>query len=197
MWVMFAWSVFGSTSAAGVALVRCRRSGALTDRGRCRSDRGRQAARVGLCRRMRVPRVRHVDIADGMVEVRGAQARPLAAVRARLARVYVTGNREYFSEAQGWLDYIYGIGWDALHNRHGGESRSGADEYRPFAAGDAARASAQAGRAGGDGRSGPANLGAHPRRADLAVQLFCQTRLAGGARTEQARRAHLALHESW
>jgi len=74
---------------------------------------------VGLCRRMRVPRVRHVDIADGMVEVREAQARPLAAVRARLARLYVTGNREYFSEAQGWLDYIYGIGWDALHNRHG------------------------------------------------------------------------------
>jgi uncharacterized protein len=58
------------------------------------------------------------DIADGTVDVREAQARPLAAVRARLARVYVTGNHEYFSEAQGWLDYIDGIGWDALHNRH-------------------------------------------------------------------------------
>jgi uncharacterized protein len=32
--------------------------------------------------------------------------------------VYVTGNHEYISEAQGWLDYIAGIGWDALHNRH-------------------------------------------------------------------------------
>jgi len=58
------------------------------------------------------------DIADGTVDVREAQARPLAAVRARLARVYVTGNHEYFGEAQGWLDYIDGIGWDALHNRH-------------------------------------------------------------------------------
>lgn len=58
------------------------------------------------------------DIADGTVDVREAQARPLAAARARLARVYVTGNHEYFSEAQGWLDYIDGIGWDALHNRH-------------------------------------------------------------------------------
>ena len=58
------------------------------------------------------------DIADGTVDLREAQARPLAAVRARLARVYVTGNHEYFSEAQGWLDYIDGIGWDALHNRH-------------------------------------------------------------------------------
>jgi predicted MPP superfamily phosphohydrolase len=63
--------------------------------------------------------VGHVgDIADGTVDVREAQARPLASVRARLARVYVTGNHEYFSEAQGWLDYIDGIGWDALHNRH-------------------------------------------------------------------------------
>ena len=58
------------------------------------------------------------DIADGTVDVRQAQARPLAAVRARLARGYVTGNHEYFSEAQGWLDYIDGIGWDVLHNKH-------------------------------------------------------------------------------
>ena len=58
------------------------------------------------------------DIADGTVEVREAQARPLASVRAQLARVYVTGNHEYFSEAQGWLDYMRRIGWDALHNRH-------------------------------------------------------------------------------
>ena len=58
------------------------------------------------------------DIADGTVDVREAQARPLATVRARLARVYVTGNHEYFSEAQGWLDYIDGIGWDVLHNKH-------------------------------------------------------------------------------
>lgn len=66
------------------------------------------------------------DIADGTVDVRLAQARPLAAVRAQLARVYVTGNHEYFSEAQGWLDYIDGIGWDALHNRHIVVERNGA-----------------------------------------------------------------------
>jgi uncharacterized protein len=58
------------------------------------------------------------DIADGTVDAREVQAAPLAAVRGRLARVYVTGNHEYFSEAQGWLDYIESIGWDALHNRH-------------------------------------------------------------------------------
>ncbi|MDO3635692.1 metallophosphoesterase [Mycolicibacterium arseniciresistens] len=58
------------------------------------------------------------DIADGTVAVREAQASPLASVRAASARVYVTGNHEYFSEAQGWLDYMESIGWAALHNRH-------------------------------------------------------------------------------
>ena len=58
------------------------------------------------------------DIADGTVAVRREQAAPLAEVRAASARVYVTGNHEYFSEAQGWLDHMESIGWDALHNRH-------------------------------------------------------------------------------
>lgn len=58
------------------------------------------------------------DIADGTTDIRDAQAAPLASVRAKAARVYVTGNHEYFSEAQGWLDYMDRIGWDALHNRH-------------------------------------------------------------------------------
>lgn len=58
------------------------------------------------------------DIADGTPDVRNNQAAPLASVRAGSARVYVTGNHEYFSEAQGWLDYMERIGWAALHNRH-------------------------------------------------------------------------------
>ncbi len=63
--------------------------------------------------------VAHVgDIADGTVEQRRNQTSPLASVDARLARVYVTGNHEYFHEAQEWLDYMTSIGWDSLHNRH-------------------------------------------------------------------------------
>lgn len=58
------------------------------------------------------------DIADGTVAVREEQARPLASVQATSARVYVTGNHEYFSEAEGWLDYMESIGWTTLHNRH-------------------------------------------------------------------------------
>ena len=65
------------------------------------------------------------DIADGTVDVREHQARPLASVRATSARVYVTGNHEYFSEAQGWLDYMESIGWAALHNRHIAVERGG------------------------------------------------------------------------
>ena len=58
------------------------------------------------------------DIADGTIDVRESQASPLASVQAALSRVYVTGNHEYFSEAQGWLDYMQSIGWETLHNRH-------------------------------------------------------------------------------
>lgn len=58
------------------------------------------------------------DIADGVAQAREVQAAPLAMARGKLARVYVTGNHEYFSEAQGWLDYMQRIGWEVLHNRH-------------------------------------------------------------------------------
>jgi len=58
------------------------------------------------------------DIADGTVDMREAQAAPLARVHATRARVYVTGNHEYFSEVEGWLEYMQGIGWETLRNRH-------------------------------------------------------------------------------
>ncbi|GIG91333.1 metallophosphoesterase [Plantactinospora endophytica] len=58
------------------------------------------------------------DIADGTVAQRRTQAAPLGQVRARLARTYVTGNHEYFGEAQGWLDHMRDLGWEPLHNRH-------------------------------------------------------------------------------
>ena len=83
-------------------------------------DRARwSAAVVARVNELGADVVCHVgDIADGTVDVREAQARPLASVNATTARVYVTGNHEYFSEAQGWLDYMESIGWAALHNRH-------------------------------------------------------------------------------
>ncbi|HEU4347015.1 MAG TPA: metallophosphoesterase [Actinoplanes sp.] len=67
------------------------------------------------------------DIADGEVTERREQAAPLADVRARLARVYVTGNHEYFSGAQRWVEHMASLGWEALHNRHLVVSRNGSD----------------------------------------------------------------------
>ncbi|GAA3385181.1 metallophosphoesterase [Cryptosporangium minutisporangium] len=58
------------------------------------------------------------DIADGTPVQRREQSAPLGTVTARLAKVYVTGNHEYFSEAQGWLDRMAELGWEPLHNRH-------------------------------------------------------------------------------
>ena len=76
------------------------------------------AAVVDRVNRLDADIVCHVgDIADGTVAVRLPQAAPLSSVTAP-TRVYVTGNHEYFHEAQDWLDYMAGIGWDVLHNRH-------------------------------------------------------------------------------
>jgi uncharacterized protein len=58
------------------------------------------------------------DIADGTPEQRAEQSAPLGDVRSQLARIYVTGNHEYFSEGQGWLDRMANLGWEAMHNRH-------------------------------------------------------------------------------
>jgi predicted MPP superfamily phosphohydrolase len=58
------------------------------------------------------------DIADGSVAQRREQAAPLAAIRARLARTYVTGNHEYFGQAQAWVDHMRELGWEAMENRH-------------------------------------------------------------------------------
>jgi predicted MPP superfamily phosphohydrolase len=58
------------------------------------------------------------DIADGEVAQRREQAAPLGDVQARLGRVYVTGNHEYFSGAQRWVEHMASLGWEALHNRH-------------------------------------------------------------------------------
>ncbi|WP_042369464.1 metallophosphoesterase [Streptacidiphilus neutrinimicus] len=58
------------------------------------------------------------DIADGTPAQRREQSAPLGTIRSRLAKVYVTGNHEYGGEAQGWLDRMADLGWEALHNRH-------------------------------------------------------------------------------
>ena len=83
-------------------------------------DRARWSRRVvEAVNRLDADVVAHTgDIADGEVAQRRAQAAPLGDVRATLARVYVTGNHEYFSGAQRWVEHMASLGWEALHNRH-------------------------------------------------------------------------------
>ncbi|HKT01615.1 MAG TPA: metallophosphoesterase, partial [Rugosimonospora sp.] len=85
------------------------------------------------------------DLADGPLARRRPQVAPLGEVRARLARGYVTGNHEYFGEAEGWLDFMRELGWEALHNRHLVVERGGS---RLVVAGVDDRTAAGSGRPG-------------------------------------------------
>jgi predicted MPP superfamily phosphohydrolase len=58
------------------------------------------------------------DLVDGSVEQRVGQVVPLGDIKASEARVYITGNHEYYSGAAEWLGYMDGLGWAVLHNRH-------------------------------------------------------------------------------
>ncbi len=83
-------------------------------------DRARWSARVcETVNSLQADLVCHTgDIADGTAERRRAQAAPLGTIESTEARVYVTGNHEYYSEAQGWVDLMGELGWEALRNRH-------------------------------------------------------------------------------
>lgn len=91
-------------------------------------DRARWSRRlVELVNTLDADVVAHAgDLADGTVAQRLAQVAPLADVRAGDARVYITGNHEYFSGAEPWVEHMDALGWTVLHNRHVVVSR-GAD----------------------------------------------------------------------
>jgi uncharacterized protein len=58
------------------------------------------------------------DLVDGSLTARAHQVEPLGAATARDARVFITGNHEYFSGAQAWTDYMASLGWTVLRNSH-------------------------------------------------------------------------------
>ena len=124
-------------------------------------DRSRWSARVvATVNRLEPDIVCHTgDIADGSVARRQAQAAPLGEVRARLARAYVTGNHEYFGEAEGWLDHMARLGWESLHNRHIVVGRGGA---RLVVAGVDDATAASSGRPGHKADHAAALAGADP-----------------------------------
>lgn len=127
------------------------------------------------------------DVADGTVEVREAQAAPLARVRSRLAKVYVTGNHEYFSEAQGWLDHFQRIGWDALHNKHitverGGDTLviAGVDDRTAAASGlDGHGADLATALTGADPQAPVLLLAHQPKQVAAAVEAGVDLQISG------------------
>jgi predicted MPP superfamily phosphohydrolase len=127
------------------------------------------------------------DIADGTIDMREKQVSPLASVTATSARVYVTGNHEYFSEARGWLDFMQSIGWAALHNRYvvverGGDKLivAGVDDATAKASGvDGHGADLDAALAGAD-RTLPVFLLAHqPKQVARAVRPGVDLQVSG------------------
>ncbi|MEU6989807.1 metallophosphoesterase [Streptomyces sp. NPDC046465] len=56
------------------------------------------------------------DLVDGTVEHLGPAAAPLAGLRARHGAYFVTGNHEYFSGAEQWVDHVRELGLHPLRN---------------------------------------------------------------------------------
>ncbi|MGY0231834.1 metallophosphoesterase [Longispora urticae] len=127
------------------------------------------------------------DIADGTVARRLAQAAPLGEIRATLARVYVTGNHEYSDEAQGWLDHMAHLGWDALHNRHvvverGGDRLvlAGVDDATARSSGLAGHGANVAAAVAGADPDLPVLLVAHqPKQIPAAVEAGVDLQVSG------------------
>lgn len=127
------------------------------------------------------------DITDGTAERRHAQAAPLGTVRATLARVYVTGNHEYYSEAQGWVDLMDELGWEPLRNRHlllerGGDTLvvAGVDDVTAESSGLAGHGAHLAGALHGADPDHPVLLLAHqPKFVDRAAAAGVDLQLSG------------------
>ncbi|MFD7383968.1 metallophosphoesterase [Streptomyces anulatus] len=152
-------------------------------------DRARWSARVcETVNTLEADLVCHTgDIADGTAERRRAQATPLGTVRATRARVYVTGNHEYYSEAQGWVDLMGELGWEPLRNRHlllerGGDTLvvAGVDDVTAESSGLAGHRAHLAGALQGAGPDHPVLLLAHqPKFIDRAAAHGIDLQLSG------------------
>ncbi|MFI9150534.1 metallophosphoesterase [Streptomyces sp. NPDC053367] len=166
-------------------------------------DRARWSARVcETVNTLEADLVCHTgDIADGTAERRRAQAAPLATVRATHARVYVTGNHEYYSEAQGWVDLMDELGWEPLRNRHlllerGGDTLvvAGVDDVTAESSGLTGHRAHLAGALDGADPGLPVLLLAHqPKFVDRAAAAGIDLQLSGHTHGGQIWPFHLLV----
>ncbi len=188
-------------------------------------DRARWSARVcETVNTLEADLVCHTgDIADGTAERRRAQAAPWVRCGRPGPWVYVTGNHEYYSEAQGWVDLMDELGWEPLRNRHlllerGGDSLvvAGVDDVTAESSGLAGHRAHLAGALDGADPDLPVLLLAHQPKfidraaahgidlqlsghthggRDLAVPLPGPHRPAGRRGPQPPRRSHAPLHQ--
>jgi len=93
-----------------IALVSDIHLGPLSGRGRTEKIvslvNGLDADAVAICG----------DLVDGSVAELGAAAAPLAGLKSRQGSYFVTGNHDYYSGYQPWLDEVTRLGIQPLHN---------------------------------------------------------------------------------
>ncbi|MGB5696927.1 MAG: metallophosphoesterase, partial [Polyangiales bacterium] len=65
------------------------------------------------------------DLIDGSVEELGRAVAPLGEIRATFGAFFVTGNHEYYSGADSWLEFLRGLGIRVLRNEHVELSKDG------------------------------------------------------------------------
>jgi len=58
------------------------------------------------------------DIADGVPEVMGHLLTPLESLTAKYGKFYITGNHEYYWDADGWIRKMQGLGFRPLLNEN-------------------------------------------------------------------------------
>ncbi|MBK7758817.1 MAG: metallophosphoesterase [Deltaproteobacteria bacterium] len=58
------------------------------------------------------------DLVDGVVTGIGEHVAPLGTMKAPLGVFFVTGNHEYYSGVDEWLEFVRTLGWRTLTNEH-------------------------------------------------------------------------------
>lgn len=66
------------------------------------------------------------DLTDGSVAYLRDDVAPLAGIRAPHGKYFVTGNHDYFFDAEGWLDEVERLGYRPLLNAHAVVEKDGA-----------------------------------------------------------------------